>query len=157
MIQRTAIRAVVLDERRDILLIQGRVPDTGEALWMTPGGGLEDGEAHSDCLLRELFEETGHQAATHERLVWTRRHQFLFNGQHYDQTEYFYLVPAPRFDPTNANNPAAHELEGFLQFRWWSLDDIAASRDTFVPGQLAHWLHQLEQDPQPHPVDVSGP
>ena len=35
------------------------------------------------------------------------------------------------------------ERESFCEFRWWSIDEIAASSETFVPPQLALLLKPL--------------
>ena len=49
------INAVVLNDRREILLVDSR--ETG--LWMPIGGGVEPGEEPADTAVREVFEETG--------------------------------------------------------------------------------------------------
>ena len=51
---RTACRAIVLKENQILLSYETR---TGQ--WMLPGGGLEEGEAASECCIREVAEETG--------------------------------------------------------------------------------------------------
>lgn len=47
--------AVILDEDRRVLLVRKR----GTAVFMQPGGKLEDGERPVSCLARELNEELG--------------------------------------------------------------------------------------------------
>lgn len=48
--------AAIFDERRRILCIQRGYGDFG---WSSPGGRMEAGESPTDCLTREVREETG--------------------------------------------------------------------------------------------------
>ena len=51
---REAIRAVIL-RNNEILLIHTNKED-----YKFPGGGVEGQESHSECLIREVAEETGY-------------------------------------------------------------------------------------------------
>ena len=50
-----AARAVIFDEKNRILLI--RRGDNHR--WALPAGGMEPGESVTDCMTREVWEETG--------------------------------------------------------------------------------------------------
>lgn len=144
MIRRSAVRAILFDpDLREILLIKALVPDTGQQLWFTPGGGINGGESELDCLAREVAEETGLHKLPAAHRVWTRHEQFVFMGEDYDQYEVYYFVPIARFE-LGQRNLESHETETFLDARWWSLADIACSDDQFVPGDLADLLLTLE-------------
>lgn len=52
------VRVFVLDERQRVLLVQMRDPRTGDRYWVTPGGGIEDGESAEEAAVREVLEET---------------------------------------------------------------------------------------------------
>ena len=160
LIQRTAIRGILLHRpSRSVLMINGMVPDTGEGLWMMPGGGLEPGETDHECLRREVFEETGLVVSPDQRLTpepaWVRRHQFVFRGDRYDQTERYYVIAVSRFEPTIAHNPAQHELDTFLGFRWWAEHEINKAQETFVPHKLATHLGDVLTNSHTTVVDVS--
>ncbi|RSD23030.1 NUDIX hydrolase [Mesobacillus subterraneus] len=52
---RPGVYGIVFNEKKDqIALIQ-----TEDGKYFLPGGGLENGESHSECLLREGIEEMG--------------------------------------------------------------------------------------------------
>lgn len=51
---REAIRAIILQKNK-ILLVH-----TNKGDYKFPGGGVEGNESHSDCLIREVAEETGY-------------------------------------------------------------------------------------------------
>jgi len=50
--------------RRDnqVLLVRASTQSAVPGTWWLPGGGVEFGEAPADCVVRELYEETGLQA-----------------------------------------------------------------------------------------------
>lgn len=52
---RIACRGIVTRDD-DILLVY----EKNEDVWMIPGGGLEEGEEETACVIRELTEETGY-------------------------------------------------------------------------------------------------
>lgn len=56
---RRAVRVLLLDEEDRLLLLSLAVPRTRPALWIVPGGGLEDGEDARLSAAREIAEETG--------------------------------------------------------------------------------------------------
>lgn len=155
MIERTAARALLLASDSRILLIRSREPVSGRELWLTPGGGLDPGENAEACVAREIREETGLLDFRIGPRVWVRRHEFDWDGRRLRQREHFFLVRTEPFEPTMEGNPEAGEKSSFLGFRWWSLSEISASREHFVPRRLgAHLRLLIEQGPPPHPIDV---
>ncbi|HET7375932.1 MAG TPA: NUDIX domain-containing protein, partial [Anaerolineae bacterium] len=56
--------AIVRDDRGRVLF--QRRSDFGEAWWGLPGGALEIGETFSECVKREVFEETGLRVEPHK-------------------------------------------------------------------------------------------
>ncbi|MBE0699228.1 MAG: NUDIX domain-containing protein, partial [Anaerolineaceae bacterium] len=56
--------AIIFDAEGRVLLCHRRDMDA----WNLPGGGLENGELPTECVIREVTEETGLEVAI-ERLV----------------------------------------------------------------------------------------
>lgn len=135
-VSRRAARVLVIGASGRILLLRAREPRTGHAFWVAPGGGVDEGESVEAAAVRELLEETGIACAM-GRCVWTRRHLLVWNGVHHDQSEWFF-VTAERLPEEEILPPAPDTyVEGY---RWWSLEEIAASDDDFAPRRLAELL-----------------
>ncbi|MCU1585102.1 MAG: hypothetical protein JWM49_1658 [Microbacteriaceae bacterium] len=134
---RRTSRILVLDERDRILLYltKGSVP-AEPTRWITPGGGVDDGETHADGARRELFEETGLDIADLGEPVWA--HDFLpdyVGGDHDTGHAEYYLLRTRNFEPSH-DNWTPGELVDVLETRWWTLDDLERSTEPFRPPEL---------------------
>lgn len=53
---RTGAYAIILNSEKEVALIRAN----GQQYFL-PGGGLENGETHEQCLKREMYEESGYE------------------------------------------------------------------------------------------------
>lgn len=139
---RVATRALVLDEADRVLLV--RMGEGDRAIWVTPGGGVEEGESDEQAIGRELLEETGLDEYVLGPHVWTRTAHVPLGGGRWDgETERVYLVRAPAFEP--APHLTADELrsEGLTGIRWWTVDELEAADAFFAPRRLPALLREL--------------
>lgn len=67
LVERSAVRLVVLDADDCVLLFHTRDPTDPElgTWWELPGGGIELGETYVDAAIRGLREATGIARAAH--------------------------------------------------------------------------------------------
>ncbi len=145
IIERSAVRMVVLDRHRRVLLFHTHDPDHPDlgTWWELPGGGVDPGETYLDTAVRELHEETGILATADQVGApnWRRRASFKHRQLRHLQDE---LVVPVRLDRTGPAVDGAHRLdyekEDYFGFHWWPVADITSSRQRFYPGRLPDLL-----------------
>ncbi len=139
-VDREAVRALVIDRDDRVLLVRFFGPGRDRSWWGTPGGGLEPGETHEHALARELHEEIGLQGYELGPLAFEHIGEFPWARQLYRQRNTTYLVRVQTHEP--AANVDLSE-EGVVEVRWWTLDELAASREQFAPPDLFERVRTL--------------
>jgi 8-oxo-dGTP pyrophosphatase MutT (NUDIX family) len=141
---RLAARVLVIDPDGCVLLLRGCDPARPEAgdWWLTPGGGVDDGESVADAARRELHEETGLLVDDVGSPLFERRVEFRFEDGHFDQTEHFFCVHAERFEVTSAGWTDL-EQRSVLEHRWWSRAELAATDEMVYPEGLVDRLAEI--------------
>ena len=155
---RPTARVILLDTQDRVLLILATITvgaDQGpESFWHMPGGLIEPGETGEQAARRECAEETGIRHISVGPCVWHRRHVARWHGRWYDWRERYFLARTDETQ-TTAHDMAGPELEEFREHRWWSLDELRRSDETFVPGRLAALLPPLLAGDLPdEPIDA---
>jgi 8-oxo-dGTP pyrophosphatase MutT (NUDIX family) len=156
-VRRSSARVVLVDADDRVLLLRGGDPARpGPAVWHTPGGGIDPGEAPEAAARRELAEEVGLRLEAVGPLVWTRRFEFLFDGVQYDQDEVFYFVRVEGHDVDESGHTPL-ERRYLSGHRWFTVEELNTLDELVAPPDLAERLRELlEQGPPASPVAV-GP
>lgn len=150
---RTAARVLLIDGQDRVLLFGNNQWRPGITLWLTPGGGVDDGETLEAAAVREVWEETGLESIALGPLVWVRSFTFRFQENHFAQSEHFFVARCETFEPDGANR-LDYEAPFLALHRWWSVGEIAASKDYFVPRRLGLLLPALlAGEFPPEPID----
>jgi 8-oxo-dGTP pyrophosphatase MutT (NUDIX family) len=140
-------RALLVDPQDRVLLIK-LVFSARQTIWLTPGGSLHPGESFEDALRREIREETGLTLADPGHWVWTSPKRIVRNGVPVDTLARVYIQHVPNFLAT-PTALTSEERGMFRELRWWSIDEIAGSSETFIPRTLAVLLSPLLRGPWP--------
>jgi len=150
-VDRTAVRALVLDEDGRTLLVKFR-DDEGQVWWTTPGGGIDEGEEPEAALRRELAEELGLDDFEIGPEIWTREHTFAWRGTILRQRERIWLVEVAQHEPAPRVDLAA---ELVVDVRWWTQGEVDSATETLVPERLPELLRNLrENGPPAEPFDA---
>lgn len=141
IIQRSAVRIVVLDAAGEVLLFHTHEPDHPDlgAWWELPGGGIDGDETYVDAAIRELREESGIVAERSQvgLPTWRRRASFRHRQQRRLQDEVIVTMQLRVIRPhVEEAERLDYEREDYFGFRWWPQSEILSSGERFYPGQL---------------------
>ncbi|KAI9013581.1 NUDIX hydrolase [Hyaloraphidium curvatum] len=151
---REAARGLIVDPAGRVLLVRFEFP--AGTRWATPGGGIEPGESPLDAVRRELREEVGLADPAIGPHLWTRLHVTPFTDGKWDgQRERVFLVRTDAFEPQPEMTWDELRAEYVHELRWWTLEEIETSADTFIPRALGILLRTvLEQGPPEEPWEI---
>lgn len=141
MVERCAVRLVVLDVTERVLLFHARDPTSPSSgtWWELPGGGIEPTETSVDTAVRELWEEAGISIGR-DRVgppTCRRTASFRYRGERRLQHETVVPVRLTGAGPAvDGSRRVDFEDEDYFDFRWWTVAEITGSRERFYPGRL---------------------
>ncbi|WP_152047717.1 NUDIX domain-containing protein [Aureimonas psammosilenae] len=148
VVERRAVRALLLYENKAILLLQIRSPD-GRSFWIAPGGGIEQGEEAETGLRRELFEELSLKNVEIGPIVWRRHHIFDWNGRRISQREEYRIVETDWFEPRMLDLQEGAYVQ---TLRWWPLNELGSAREPLTPLSLDAIVRDYLLNGAPDPI-----
>jgi 8-oxo-dGTP pyrophosphatase MutT (NUDIX family) len=142
---RRVSRIVLIDEQDRILLLKTASPRllTPTVKWITPGGGVDEGESHVDGAIRELYEETGLVVESVGEPIYTLSGTATFHDGHV-QTTYaeFFSVRTEAFE-ISRENWLDYEHSEIHDVKWWTLDELRTTPEPYGPANLIEIIESV--------------
>jgi 8-oxo-dGTP pyrophosphatase MutT (NUDIX family) len=138
-IERQAARLLVVTPDEQVLLLRLE-PSFRDPFWVTPGGGLDDGEAFVDAARRELYEEVGRDNLPIGPCIWRRTVTFTWERWRVQQEERTFLVETPGPFEAVTLHPDEEPITGSA---WLGIPQLRALVEIVYPVGLADHLEQL--------------
>jgi 8-oxo-dGTP pyrophosphatase MutT (NUDIX family) len=152
---RSSSRVILLDEEDRIFLLKFEDPMIGgrpfifrpgypfnSVGWVTPGGGVEEGESHEQAACRELWEETGITIKDPGPCVAVCNPILDWAGEIVQAHDWYYLrrLAAPVVSLVNMNDS---ERAGYIDHRWWTTDELHSTDERIMPISLAQLMLRI--------------
>ena len=156
MRERPTVRVVLLSPSHRLLLMHfvANITAGPRSFWATVGGEIEAGETLAEAASREITEETGMIGVPIGPVVWRHDHILAVSGEPMQFRERYVVAHAPHEDVSTAGFTEI-EREVIRDLRWWSIEDIAATRETIFPNALARLLPDIIAGRlPPQPIDL---
>jgi 8-oxo-dGTP pyrophosphatase MutT (NUDIX family) len=144
-VYRKAARLLVLTPDSQVLLLRLE-PSFREPFWVTPGGGLDEGESFETAATRELLEEVGRDDLPLGPCIWIRTVTFTWERWRVHQDERTFLVPAAAAFGAVTIHPDEEPITGS---GWFDIDGLRRATETVYPVALADHLERLLADGTP--------
>ncbi|HEU5032788.1 MAG TPA: NUDIX domain-containing protein [Spirillospora sp.] len=146
--RRRSARVLLVDDAERVLLFRfpraHGVPEAGHC-WITPGGGVDDGETLAEAAARELLEETGLVAAPGDLGATV-----AFSSGYADfpgwarglfRDDYFlFRTASTDIDTTGFTDV---ERRNISEHRWWPIGELEGAPEPVFPLRLAALLTGL--------------
>ena len=157
---RPTVGLIVLDVTQRVLLfkVQSAVaidnarPDL-TIWWGPPGGGVEGAETFEEAGIRELWEETGLRVQQLGPWVGTYERTITFPDETVRFHIRYFVVDAPGGE-VDLTNLLEDERAIYRDHRWWTIEEIEQSDESFVPPGLPHLLRSIIVGTHPLPPIV---
>ena len=138
-IDRRAARLLVVTPEQQVLLLRLE-PSFREPFWVTPGGGLDDGETFIDAAHRELREEVGRDDLPIGACIWRRTVTFTWERRRIRQEERTFLVDSATVFDAVTVHPDEEPITGS---DWFDVPHLRKLSEVVYPVGLADHLEHL--------------
>jgi 8-oxo-dGTP pyrophosphatase MutT (NUDIX family)/RimJ/RimL family protein N-acetyltransferase len=157
MLIRECMRAILLNDKGEILLLKADDPKTTTTsgqyngpFWFLVGGAIEPKENEEEAVLREIYEETGIKKDQIKLgpVVWRGDLDLIINGRLTRLRQRFMVAKSAATD-LSLEHLTTQEKQVIKDIRWFSLKDIEESKELIYPHCLKQYLPDILADIYP--------
>lgn len=147
---REAARVILLDDLGRILLM--KIKDTTvvnpanpipDEFWVTMGGALKGGESFEEAAIREVWEESGIKEFDLGPFVWVRENDLNWKNEMIHSYERYYVARVKAVQAIKIEHLTEQEKRVYQNHKWWSLEELLNSNETFLPPGMTELLPSL--------------
>jgi 8-oxo-dGTP pyrophosphatase MutT (NUDIX family) len=144
---RPTARILLINGNNEIFLLKTHFdPEVGlPPRWLTPGGGIDSGEATLDAAVRELREETGMVIEPEDLgepiLETSGRWDWADGISYHTYTDTIYELQVENFVP-DTSGFTEDEHRDILEFRWWNIRELLEHGESLAPHELSNYLRK---------------
>jgi ADP-ribose pyrophosphatase YjhB (NUDIX family) len=145
---RVSARAIIVDPANRVLLMEiepNFVVDPARpepcSYWITPGGGVRDGEPPESAVLRELTEETGLKEICVECVLGTVEQELLWKDVRTLVRDHYFLVRTSQ-SALSIDLMEEEERSIFRGYHWWTASAIVEPAFDLRPHALKELIPQ---------------
>lgn len=158
LIRRETVRVLLIDPTGRVLLFEDSDPGlpSRPTFWITPGGGIDQGESAVEAAAREVAEETGYDLPpnTLRGPIAYRRVVHGYSDKVVEQGEAFYCARVEPFDVVTDGHTEDEQLS-MLGHAWWTVDELRTTDERIWPTGL-HVVLAAVLDGSSWPVQLSA-
>jgi|GEM_PF-555178 len=151
MLVRECTRAILLNDKLEILLLKADDPNTTTTsgryngpFWFLVGGAIEPEENEEEAVLREIYEETGIKKDQIKLgpVVWKGDVDLIINGT-LNRLQQRFIVASSSVTEISLEHLTAQEKLVIKDIRWFSLKEIQESQELIYPTCLKQYLPDI--------------
>ena len=135
--QQVKIRvAAIINKKNKFLFV--KLKKEGREFWIPPGGGLEYQETLSECVIREVKEETFLDIQP-EKIVYMR--DLIGDNKH--ELEIFFYATLVGGKLTKGVDPEIRENHSLEEVKWMTLEEL--NKVKFFPEEIIPLLEKISE------------